>query len=78
METDTLIMEQPQNNRKLHDLKENDLNFRHMYINYEELETLLRFYSQQKNSGANKKHIDELKKKRDHLKHHINRYLYEH
>ena len=78
METDTLIMEQPEEHQKLNEQKKNDLNFRHMYINYEELETLLRFYSQHKNNDAHKTHIEELEKKRDELKNHINKYLYEH
>lgn len=75
MENHTLTREFPEFELKIEALKRNDERFRERYVNYEEVNALVQHYEENAENHTTDEHLNELRKKRVHLKDEVYQYL---
>ena len=68
MENHNLTHEFPELEEKINQLKLDDENFRKMYVNYEEVNALIKHYEEGEQNHTTDEHLTDLRKKRVHLK----------
>ena len=68
MENHNLTHEFPELEEKINQLKLDDENFRKMYVNYEEVNALIKHYEEGEQNHTTDEHLTDLRKKRMHLK----------
>ncbi|UOE39757.1 DUF465 domain-containing protein [Chryseobacterium suipulveris] len=77
MENHTLTHEFPEFVTKIGELKLNDEAFRKLYVNYEEVNALIQHYEEDGFNHTTDEHLNDLRKKRVHLKDEIYSFLME-
>ncbi len=75
MENHNLTNEFPEYSNKIATLKLNDEGFKKMYVNYEEVNALIQHYEEGEQNHTTDEHLNDLRKKRVHLKDDLYNYL---
>ncbi len=76
MENHTLTHEFPEYVEKINTLRMNDEKFKHLFLNYEEVNALIQHYEEGEQNHTTDEHLTDLRKKRMHLKDDIYSYLH--
>ena len=77
MENHQLTHEFPQFKDKINHLKLNDDGFKKLYVNYEEVNALIKHYEEGEQNHTTDDHLTDLRKKRVHLKDELYQFLKE-
>lgn len=75
MENHTLVNEFPEFELKISEMKQRDLVFRSLYVNYEEVNALIQHYEENEENHTTDEHLNELRKKRVFLKDQLSQHL---
>lgn len=77
MENHNLTHEFPELEEKIKEFKLNDDGFKKLYVNYEEVNALIRHYEEGEQNHTTDGHLTDLRKKRVYLKDNLYSYLKE-